>query len=120
MLARGNKRKAKSARAASFGVPESPTIAHRRQRLQRVFVVSAFITLVVATTDVPDFRDQTGRYEIEDEAYASSTVTAESLFDNVVHGAPVFAPLLFANLALLSGLGVWTLLGSAPAHEAPA
>ena len=42
---------------------------------------------------------------------------AESLWGNVVHGAPVFAPLLFANLALLSGLGVWTLLGAAPAQE---
>lgn len=30
--------------------------------------------------------------------------------DRVVYGAPVFAPLLFPNLALLAGLGVWDLL----------
>jgi len=29
------------------------------------------------------------------------------LFDRIVHGAPVFAPLLFVNLALLAGIGVW-------------
>lgn len=31
------------------------------------------------------------------------------LFDRLVHGAPVFAPLLFVNLALLAGIGVWEL-----------
>ncbi|MBN4071882.1 hypothetical protein JYT83_00535 [bacterium AH-315-F18] len=31
------------------------------------------------------------------------------LFENLVHGAPIFAPLLFANLALLGGLGLWDL-----------
>ncbi len=29
-----------------------------------------------------------------------------SLFQNAIHGAPVFAPLLFPNLAILSGLGI--------------
>lgn len=37
------------------------------------------------------------------------TEEAGSLRDRVVHGAPVFAPLLFTNLALLGGLGVWDL-----------
>jgi len=32
-----------------------------------------------------------------------------SLVDRVVFGAPIFAPLLFANLALLAGGGVWQL-----------
>jgi hypothetical protein len=31
------------------------------------------------------------------------------LLDRVIHGAPVFAPLLFVNLALLGGIGVWEL-----------
>lgn len=30
-------------------------------------------------------------------------------FDRVVYGPPVFAPLLFANLAILAGLGLWVL-----------
>ena len=29
-----------------------------------------------------------------------------SLFDNVLYGAPMFAPLLFPNLALLAAIGV--------------
>jgi hypothetical protein len=31
-----------------------------------------------------------------------------NLFEKVVHGAPIFAPLLFPNLALLAGIGIWT------------
>lgn len=34
---------------------------------------------------------------------------AASFFENLVHGPPVFAPLLFADLALLSALGLWDL-----------
>ena len=32
-----------------------------------------------------------------------------SLFQRIVHGAPIFAPLLFPNLAVLAGIGLWTL-----------
>ncbi len=32
---------------------------------------------------------------------------ADSFWDNLLYGAPVFAPLLFSNLALLAGLGLW-------------
>ena len=33
----------------------------------------------------------------------------EGLSERFIHGAPAFAPLLFANLALLAGLGIWEL-----------
>jgi hypothetical protein len=33
----------------------------------------------------------------------------KNLFEKVVRGAPVFAPLLFPNLAILGGIGLWTL-----------
>ncbi len=33
----------------------------------------------------------------------------KNLFEQVVHGAPVFAPLLFPNLAILAGIGLWVL-----------
>jgi hypothetical protein len=38
-----------------------------------------------------------------------------------VHGAPVFAPLLFANLAVLAGIGLWAMLrqGKAAAVASP-
>jgi len=34
---------------------------------------------------------------------------AENLWDRVLYGAPVFAPLLFADLALLAVLGLWAI-----------
>ncbi len=30
-----------------------------------------------------------------------------SLFQRIIHGAPIFAPMLFPNLALLAGIGLW-------------
>jgi hypothetical protein len=35
---------------------------------------------------------------------------AHTLFDRFIYGAPVFAPLLFADLALLGAIGLWLLL----------
>jgi len=39
-----------------------------------------------------------------------------SLWDRFLYGAPIFAPLLFANLALLAAIGLWTLI-AAPVPE---
>src|SRR5262249_24132581 len=36
-------------------------------------------------------------------------------FENFVHGAPALAPLLFPNLALLAGIGLWVLAKHLPA-----
>ena len=38
-----------------------------------------------------------------------TTGAAPGFFENLVHGPPVFAPLLFVDLALLSALGLWDL-----------
>ena len=35
--------------------------------------------------------------------------TMSEALDKFIHGAPVFAPLLFANLALLTGIGLYAL-----------
>lgn len=42
---------------------------------------------------------------------------ANSLFGNLVSGAPVLAPLLFADVMVLALLGVWTLREHVPAEE---
>jgi hypothetical protein len=42
---------------------------------------------------------------------------AARLLDRALHGAPLFAPLLFPNLSLLAALGLWAGLRAA---EAPA
>ena len=36
------------------------------------------------------------------------------MLDNFIYGAPAFAPLLFANLALLAALGLWKLYEISP------
>ena len=33
----------------------------------------------------------------------------ENLFQRIVHGAPIFAPTLFCDLAVLAGIGLWVL-----------
>jgi hypothetical protein len=45
------------------------------------------------------------------------TATAETFFQDMVYGAPVFAPLLFADLALLGALGVWDLQAKSTSRE---
>jgi len=37
-----------------------------------------------------------------------------SFFQDILYGAPPFAPLLFVDLAVLAGLAIWELLASAP------
>ena len=41
-------------------------------------------------------------------------------FDNFVFGAPALAPLLFPNLSLLCGIGLWVLRDHLPGTEPPA
>jgi len=40
--------------------------------------------------------------------------TGPTLFDRVVYGAPVFAPMLFPDLVLLGGIGLWVLYQRLP------
>jgi hypothetical protein len=48
---------------------------------------------------------------------------ASSLWDRFLYGAPAFAPLLFADLAILGALGLWglerALPGTRPEHPSP-
>lgn len=43
--------------------------------------------------------------------------SSSSLFDNLVFGAPALAPLLFPNLVLLCGIGLWVLREHLPASQ---
>jgi hypothetical protein len=38
-----------------------------------------------------------------------------TLFDRIVYGAPVFAPMLFPDLVLLASIGLWVLYRRLPA-----
>ena len=44
---------------------------------------------------------------------------SSSLFENFIHGAPVFAPLLFVDLVLLAMIGFWDMRGRHAAPGAP-
>ena len=43
-------------------------------------------------------------------AMANQRRPGEDFLARTVHGAPIFAPLLFANLALLAAIGIWAML----------
>jgi hypothetical protein len=45
---------------------------------------------------------------------ADLTATGD-LWDRFVHGAPIFAPLLFPNIAALAAIGLWDLRSKAAA-----
>jgi hypothetical protein len=45
--------------------------------------------------------------------------TGPTLFDRVVYGAPIFAPLLFADLVLLAGIGLFVLYRETPEAVTP-
>ena len=42
---------------------------------------------------------------------------AQKLTENVIHGAPIFAPLLFANLAILAMIGLWEMKTLQVVHQ---
>lgn len=50
-------------------------------------------------------------------AYADWHKTGENLFLRIVHGAPIFAPTLFCDLAVLAGIGLWALHQKHPAKK---
>ncbi len=45
---------------------------------------------------------------------AISAGPSESLLSNAIHTAPLFAPMLFADLAILGGIGLWCSWSTAP------
>ena len=46
--------------------------------------------------------------------WPTGTKLAEILFLRIVHGAPIFAPTLFCDLAVLAGIGLWGLSRERP------
>ena len=40
---------------------------------------------------------------------ADLNASGKNLFDKAVHGAPIFAPTLFCDLAILAAIGLWVL-----------
>ena len=51
--------------------------------------------------------------------HADLVAEGGGLFERVVHGAPILAPMLFPNLALLAGIGLWALARNQFSADAP-
>ncbi len=67
----------------SLAPHESPSLVHRKQRLQRIVVVLAFITLVILVTEFRLLGDSTGRYDIDAQAVATRTIQTVFAFESV-------------------------------------
>jgi hypothetical protein len=64
----------------------------------RYLVICAWVLLIQALVGVAGFALH---------AIADFHGVSRSLFQNIINGAPPFAPLLLPNLALLGGIGLW-------------
>jgi hypothetical protein len=71
-----------------------------------------FVTLVILAAQVA-----IGVLGFAFHLYRDLTGPAGGLRDDFLYGAPVFAPLLFPNLALLAGLAVWDLWRTLPMDQ---
>lgn len=77
-------RQKKKGKGSGIGLApqESPSLVHRKQRLQRIVIAGSFIVLVVCVTEFPLLGDTGGRYDIDSEAVAARTVRAEFAFES--------------------------------------
>jgi len=74
--------KRRSHSGASWGAGESPSLAYRKQQLQRIALLAAFVTLVAAVTGFRLLGDPIGRYDLNGETVASQTIQAAFAFDS--------------------------------------
>ena len=81
MLRIGQKRKGRGS-GTGLAPQESPSLAHRKQRLQRLVIAGSFLVLVVSVTEFSILRDPAARYDIDAETVASHTVQADFAFES--------------------------------------
>ena len=70
------KKRGRSNAGFSLRPNESPSLAHRKQRLQNLFTVLVVIVLVATVTEMPTLNDASGEYDIAAESIASQSVVA--------------------------------------------
>ncbi|MDK1021612.1 MAG: HDIG domain-containing protein, partial [Candidatus Hydrogenedentes bacterium] len=66
----------------SLAPQESPSLAHRKQRLQRLVIAGSFFVLVISVTEFSILGDPAARYDIDAEAVAARTVRADFAFES--------------------------------------
>jgi len=85
------------ASAFAVGFLTVPLVA----RVPRVFFNACFVVLAIQIF--------VGFAGFALHVHADLHAVGKNLFEKAIHGAPIFAPLLLPNLAILAGIGIWTL-----------
>lgn len=76
------KKRNKSNTGFSLGSNESPSLVHRKQRLQRFFTLLMFIVLVGSITDISTFKTSKEEFDVDSEAVPSQNIVAKFTFDS--------------------------------------
>ncbi|MFP6582976.1 MAG: HDIG domain-containing protein [Candidatus Hydrogenedentota bacterium] len=77
------RRRSKPGNGFSLGpVESSPSLAHRKQRLQNLFTLLVLALLVASVTDIPILNDSSNQPDIESQSIASQSVVAAFAFQS--------------------------------------
>jgi cyclic-di-AMP phosphodiesterase PgpH len=82
MLRVNSKKRSRGFGGARPGPSESPSLAHRKQRVQRLVVLLGMVVLVGAVTEFPTAPDSSGQYDVFGESVASQTIRAAFAFES--------------------------------------
>lgn len=82
-MAKPTRKKKRPASGLKRPTAESPTLTHRKERLQRLVFGVSFVVLVAAVTEFPLLGNPSGAYDIDREAVASRTIQAARNFQAV-------------------------------------
>lgn len=78
----GQKKKSRGSSGTTLPSHESPSLVHRKQRIQRFVIIGAFIALVVSVTEFRLLGDPVGRFDVDSEGVASRTIQAAFAFES--------------------------------------
>ncbi len=81
MLRIGQKKKGRGS-GVGFALQDSPSLVHRKRRLQRLVIAGSFLVLLVSVTEFSILGDPAARYDIDAEAVATRTIRTDFAFES--------------------------------------
>jgi len=81
MLRIGQKKKGRGS-GVGFALQDSPSLVHRKRRLQRIVIAGSFLVLLVSVTEFSILGDPAARYDIDAEAVAARTIRTDFAFES--------------------------------------
>ena len=81
MLRIGQKKKGRGS-GVGFALQDSPSLVHRKRRLQRLVIAGSFLVLLVSVTEFSILGDPAARYDIDAEAVAARTIRTDFAFES--------------------------------------